>query len=197
MLLMNLVETSRRVTETSRRLEKIDLLAGLLRQARTEEIEPAVAFLSGRATQGRIGIGYAALREAAGGGAEQATLELAEVDGMLGSLARVSGRGSEARRRELLGTLFARATPAEQSFLTGLLLGEIRQGALEGVMVEALAKAFEVSPERMRRAVMMTGDAARVAKLVVERGACALDECGIQLFRPVQPMLAQTAEDVD
>lgn len=197
MLLMNLVETSRRVTETSRRLEKIYLLAGLLRQAGTDEIEPAVAFLSGRATQGRIGIGYATLREAAGGGAEQATLELAEVDGMLGSLARVSGRGSEARRRELLGTLFARATPAEQSFLTGLLLGEIRQGALEGVMVEALAKAFEVSPERMRRAVMMTGDAARVAKVVVERGACALDECVIQLFRPVQPMLAQTAEDVD
>ncbi len=196
MLLADVVETSRRVSETARRLAKIDLLAGLLRQAALDEIACVVAFLSGNTLQGRIGVGYATLRDAAGGAADASSLEIREVDRMLDTLAAVEGPGSDRQKRELLHSLFARATAAEQRFLKGLLLGELRQGALEGVMLEALAKAFAAGPDQVRRAAMMTGDIARVARILRERGPAGLEGCDVQLFRPVQPMLAQTAEDV-
>lgn len=195
-LLANLVATSQRVAETSRRLEKIDLLAALLKQLALDEVETAVAFLSGFARQGRIGVGYAALRDAAAPPAESPSLEIRDVDRTLESLAAAQGRGSDLRKRELLHSLFVRATQAEQRFLTGLLLGEIRQGALEGVMLEALASASAVDSERIRRAVMMAGDIARVARSVLESGPAGLAQYDVQLFRPVQPMLAQTADDV-
>jgi DNA ligase-1 len=197
MLLVNVVETSRRVAETSRRLEKVDLLASLLRALDPEEVEIVVAFLSGYVRQGRIGVGWATIRAAAAPPAESAAVELHEVDRMLAALATVAGRGSEQRRSELLQTLFARATGAEQSFLTSLLIGEIRQGALEGVMLEALAKASSIAVERVRRAVMMAGDIAKVARSALESGEAGLGQYDVQLFRPVQPMLAQTAEDVE
>ncbi len=196
MLLANVVETSQRVAETTKRLEKIDLLAKLLKQLRPEEIETVVAFLSGAARQGRIGVGYAALRDAAAPPAETPSLAIGEVDRALESLASTQGPGSAGRKRELLHALFARATPAEQRFLTRLLLGELRQGALEGVMLEALAKASGVGAERIRRAVMLAGEMAGVARAVLGSGAAGLAQYGIQLFRPVQPMLAQTSEDV-
>lgn len=196
MLLADVVETSRRVTETPRRLEKIDLLATLLRQATPDDVETAVAFLSGYARQGRIGVGYAALRDAAAPAADRASLETGDVDRALDGLVAVRGRGAEEKRREWLHGLLERATEAEQRFLTALLLGEIRQGALEGVMIEALAKASGASAGRVRRAAMMAGDAVRVARAAMERGEAGLVQYDIQLFRPVQPMLAQTAEDV-
>jgi len=196
MLLAQVVETSRRVAESAKRLEKIDLLATLLRQLDLDEVETIVAFLSARARQGRIGVGYAALRDAAAPPAEGASLQIRDVDRTLESLAAAQGPGSDRHKRELLHSLFARATQAEQDFLMGLLLGELRQGALEGVMLEALAKASGVSPERLRRAVMMEGDMARVARPLLESGAAALSQFDVRLFRPVQPMLAQTSEDV-
>ena len=197
MLLAEVVETSRRVAETSRRLEKISLLAALLRALDPEEVEIVVAYLSGYARQGRIGVGWATLRDSAAAPAESGGIEIHEVDRTLAALAAVQGRGSDRQKRELVQSLFARATQAEQSFLTGLLMGEIRQGALEGVMLEALAKASGVDVERVRRAVMMAGDIARVARTVLESGAAELGQYDVQLFRPVQPMLAQTAEDVE
>jgi len=163
-LIAQVTETSRRVAETPRRLEKIDLLAELLRQLELDEVEPVVAFLCGYIRQGKTGAGYAALRDAAAPPAEIASLEIREVDQAFASLARTQGRGSEERRRELLRALLARATQAEQRFLTGLLFGEIRQGALEGVMLEALAKASGADAEQVRRAVMMAGDIACVAR---------------------------------
>lgn len=196
MLLATLVDTSRRIAETSRRLEKIELLASLLRQAAPAEIETVVAFLSGRTRQNRIGVGWAALRDAAAGAADQASLEIAEVDRILEALAITEGPGSDRRKRDLLAALWSRATQGEQIFLTALLAGELRQGALEGVMLEALAKAFHATPERVRRAAMLTGDTARVARLLLESGPAGLDRCDIQLFQPIQPMLAQTADDV-
>ena len=196
MLLRDVVAASQRVTGTTRRLEKIDLLAALLQQLAGDEIEIVVAFLSGSTRQGRIGIGYATLREAAAPEAPEETLQIRDVDQTLESLTTVRGRGSEQQKRALLHSLFARATAAEQGFLKALLTGEIRQGALEGVMLEALAKASGVSPEILRRAVMMAGDMGRVARSVFEFGAAGLDQYTVQLFRPVQPMLAQTAEDV-
>jgi DNA ligase 1 len=197
MLFAQLVETSRRVAETSKRLEKIELLAGLLRQLAPEEIETAVSFLVGSARQGRVGIGYATLQEAsAAQPAGRAALEILDVDRALDALVKVEGRGSNAQRRELLAAVFARATELEQRFLTGLLMGEVRQGALGGIMVEALARAASAATERVRRAVMMAGDIGRVARAILESGSAALSRFDVQLFRPVQPMLAQTAEDI-
>ncbi|MBI1895743.1 MAG: ATP-dependent DNA ligase [Acidobacteria bacterium] len=196
MLLADVVETSKRVAETTRRIEKIDVLAALLRRIEGEEIETVVAWLSGGTRQGRIGIGYAVLRDAAAPPALLARLEVADVDRALDDFAALEGRGSEGRKRELLHSLFARATEPEQRFLTGLLAGELRQGALEGIMLEALAKASCVSAERIRRAVMLAGEMAGVARAVLEHGAEGLAQYDVRLFRPVQPMLAQTAEDV-
>jgi DNA ligase-1 len=196
MLFVNLVETSRRIASTTKRLEKTDLLTALLKQLHPDEAEIAVAYLSGATRQGRIGVGYATLRAAQALAAEAPSLEIVEVDRSLDDLATVQGAGSERRRRELLTSLFARATSGEQQFLIGLLSGEIRQGALEGIMLDALAKTSGISGERIRRAAMMGGGVSAIARAVLEKGEAGLAQFDIQLFRPVQPMLAQTADDV-
>ena len=196
MLLADVVETSRRVAATSKRLQKIELLADLLRRLSPPEVEVVVAWLSGVTLQGRLGIGYATLRSAAGLASEQPVLPILEVNDSLQELSLVSGPGSELRRRELLSSLFARATPEEGRFVTGLLTGELRQGSLEGLMLEALAKASGLAVERIRRASMMGGGVAAIARAAMAEGEAGLHRFDIQLFRPVQPMLAQTAEDV-
>jgi DNA ligase-1 len=196
MLLASVVETSRRVAETSKRLDKVALLAALLRQLRPEEIEIVVQFLAGQTRQGRIGIGYAGLRDARQSPALNPSLEIVEVDQILQSIADVSGGGSQRLRLEILQALFSRATDAEQQFLTALLIGELRQGALEGIMLEAVAKASGISSERVRRAAMIAGDIARVARVAIEQGDGGLSQYDIQIFRPIQPMLAQSADDI-
>jgi len=193
--LADLVETSRRVAETSRRSQKIGLLASALRQAAPGEAALVTAYLSGSPPQGRIGIGYSMLRDASAPPAAEASLTLAEVGDALQALTQAGGSGSGRRKRELLHSLFARATETEQRFLNGLLTGELRQGALEGLMVDAVAKAFAIEPARVRRAVMMAGDLGVVARAALESGAASLDCFDVQLFRPIQPMLAQMAED--
>ncbi len=196
MLLAQVVETSRRITNTTKRLEKTDLLTGLLKQLNPEEVEISVAFLSGMTRQGRIGIGYATLRDATSEAAQSSSLEIVEVDRALQEVAAIRGPGSEQRKRELLNRILTRATEAEQHFLTRLLIGELRQGALEGVMLDALAKASGLPAHRIRRAAMMAGGGASIARAVLEKGEAGLLQFEIQLFRPVQPMLAQTADDV-
>jgi DNA ligase 1 len=196
-LLADLVDTSNRIASTSKRLEKTDLLAGLLKRLAPEEVGIAVAFLSGGARQGRIGIGHATLRNANGPAVETPALTLVEVDRTLTELAGVEGRGSEQRKREVLKGLFTRATAGEQHFLFRLLMGELRQGALEGIMLDGLAKAAGIPHDRIRRAAMMAGSAATIAPAVLDHGERGLSQFDVQLFRPVQPMLAQTAEDVN
>ncbi|HEU5022302.1 MAG TPA: ATP-dependent DNA ligase [Bryobacteraceae bacterium] len=191
------VETSRRVAATSKRLEKTELLASLLQQARGGEIPILVAFLSGDTRQGRTGIGYANVRAADVSPATAPTLDLLAVDSALTALAEVKGSGSERRRREQLQALLAAATADEQQYLRELLLGGLRQGALEGIVLDALARASRVPLERIRRAVMLAGDIPRVARSLLESGEQALDQYSIQLFQPVHPMLAQPAPDVE
>ncbi len=197
MQLSLLVATSNRVTATPKRLEKIGLIATLLEQLRPDEVEIAVSFLSGSARQGRIGIGYSTLRDAADSPAAEPGLELLEVDRAFESLKSIQGSGSAGRKLELLKQIFSRATAEEQRFLIGLLGGELRQGALEGIMLEAVARASHVSLERVRRAAMMAGAIPAVAKALLEKGEAGLASYDVQLFRPVQPMLAQTAEDAE
>lgn len=197
MLLADIAEASRRIAATTRRLEKTTLLADLLKRLRTDEVEVAVAWLSGATRQGRIGTGYATLRNAGAPPAENSSLELLEVDRALDRIAEVKGPGSEQDKRRLLRGLFERATLDEQQFLFALLGGELRQGALEGIMLDAVANATGIAGARVRRAAMIAGSIRAVAQSALEHGEQGLSQFDIQLFRPVQPMLAQTAEDVD
>ena len=197
MLLGDLVQTSREVAATRGRLAKIEQLAVLLRRADPQEIETAIAFLSGTPRQGRIGIGYATLHAARSAGTASApTLTLAAVDALLERLAATGGKGSADVKRRLLSELFGRATAEEQEFLVRLGVGELRQGALEGLMAEAVARAATVDADAVRHAAMLAGDLGRVAHAALTRGAAGLAAFRIELFRPLQPMLAQAASNV-
>jgi DNA ligase-1 len=196
MLLEEVARASVEVAETSARLGKIERLAACLRRLRPEEVRIAVAYLSGGLPQGTVGIGWAALRELPAPAPPPATLELLDVDGAVARVAGAAGPGSQARRRAALSDLFARATEVEQRFLTRLFLGELRQGALEGVMVDAVARASGVPSAEIRRAVMLAGDAGAVAAAVAADGREALATFRLTVLRPIQPMLAQTASDV-
>jgi len=197
MLLRRIVETSSQVADRSGRLAKTARLANLLRDAVASEIETTIAFLSGTLRQARIGVGYSLLqRVSSAPPAAESSLELADVDAALERLAGASGKGSAKLREATLRELFQRATSAEQEFLFRLLIGEVRQGALEGVMIEAVARAAGIEAARVRRATMLAGDLGVVARAALTEGAAGLDRFVIELFRPVQPMLAQTAEDV-
>jgi DNA ligase-1 len=197
MLLANVVETSGRVAATPKRLEKIELLAGLLKQLEAEEAEIVVSYLSGAPRQNRLGIGYALVRDAWAVPASDATLHVRDVDQALAALGDAKGRGSADQKRAQWQSLMARATGEEQQFLKELVLGGLRQGALEGLMFDALAKASGVSADRIRRAAMMAGDTGLVARSLWESGKAALDVWSIKLFQPVHPMLAQPAPDVE
>jgi ATP-dependent DNA ligase I len=197
-LLADLVATSQRVGATSGRLAKIRELAALLRALAPDEIETGAHYLSGEIQQGRIGIGYAALRSAAAStAAAEGTLSLAEVDAALTELAAIRGTGSTAKRAAALANLFSRATRDEQQFLLRLLTGEVRQGALAGVMIDAIAAAAEMDVAPIRRAAMYSKSLGAVARVGLSEGAEGLARFHLQLFSPVSPMLAQTAADVD
>ena len=197
MKLHELVTTSRQVAATSGRHAKIDLLAALLQRAAADEIETAIAALSGSLRQGRIGVGYAALRAARPERpADRPTLDLTTVDAALEQVAQTRGLGSAAAKDRLLRELFARATEEEQDCLLRLLIGELRQGALEGLMVAAVARATALDPDGVRRAAMLAGGLGPVARAALTDGAAGLARFSLKLFRPLQPMLAQAADDV-
>lgn len=198
MKLSELVGVSASVAATSRRLEKVSKLGALLSRLAPEEIPIAVGYLIGWPRQGKIGIGWSTISSARGNSpAPTPTLELSDVDAVFSTLTRVRGKNSAAERSRLLGELFARATAGEQSFLGGLLVGEVRQGALEGVMLEAVARASGLPPDRVRRAVMAAGDLGTVAQAALgEDREEALTRYRLETFRPVQPMLADSAVDI-
>jgi DNA ligase-1 len=195
-LLHDLAAASRDLASTSSRLAKVARLADCLAQASPEEVPVAVAYLSGVLPQGSIGVGWAALRELARPASEPG-LELLGVDEAIGRIAATSGPGSQTRRRAELDGLFTRATELEQAFLAGLVLGELRQGALEGVMADAVAKASGAPLAEVRRAAMLAGDLGAVAAAAFAGGSEALGAFRLTLLRPVRPMLAQTADDLD
>jgi DNA ligase 1 len=196
-LLASVVDTSQRVGATAARLTKVRELAALLVALSPAEIDSGTSYLSGEIPQGRIGIGYATLQAAAAQpAASEATLTIAEVDGELNELAATRGAGSGSRRGERLRGLFARATAAEQTFLLRLLVGELRQGALAGVMVDAIAAAARVPVAEVRRAAMYAPTLGAVARAALLEGAAGLARFQLELFSPVTPMLAQTAADV-
>ena len=196
-LLRHIVETSALVAQTSGRLAKIDLLSALLRAAEPGDIKTAIAFLSGTLRQSKIGIGYSLLqRVSSEPAARESTLTVDDVEAALTRLEGAAGKGSAKLRESTLRELFYRATRDEQEFLVRLLIGEVRQGALEGVMIEAVARAAGIEATRVRRATMLAGDLGVVAGAALTEGGAGLERFAVQLFRPIQPMLAQTAADV-
>ena len=197
MLLRELVDVSNAVAGARGRLDKIGKLAQLLKSLLPGEIPVAVAYLSGSLPQGRIGIGWSVISQGrAVLPALQPSLELRDVHDTFQRIASIGGAGAVRARAQHLIDLFSRATESEQDFLVRLLSGELRQGAQEGVLAEAVAKAAGAPAAAVRQAAMMCGDLGEVACTALGEGVSALSGYAVQLFRPVEPMLASPAESV-
>jgi DNA ligase-1 len=194
-LLAELADASADVGATSARLAKTERLAALLRLAGPDEMPIVVSWLAGELPQRQIGVGWAALRTAPAP-AETASLTVRAVDATFTAIGVVSGLGSQARRASLLAELFGAATAGEQLFLRRLLGGDLRQGALLGVMTDAVARAAGVSLTDVRRAAMLCGDLSAVAAAARVGGAPALAAFGLRVGRPISPMLAQSAASI-
>jgi DNA ligase-1 len=192
----DVVAASRLVAATSARSRKVAILAELLGRLEPEEIPIVVAFLSGVPRQGRIGIGYAAVYRTQAPAATHPSLTVSEVDAAISDIEAATGSGSTSGRRQLLGALLARATAEEADFLRRLLTGQLRQGALAGIMADAVAKAAGVPNGLARRALMLSGELTETAQIALTRGEEGLREVGFELFRPILPMLASTSATV-
>jgi DNA ligase-1 len=195
LLLADVAAASAEVGSTSSRLAKIARLADVLRASGSDEVAVVVSWLSGELPQRQIGVGWASLRTLPDP-SDEPRLTVGGVDATFTEIKAVSGAGSQVRRAALLAELFGAATDIEQTFLRRLLGGELRQGALIGVMADAVARAADVPAADVRRAAMLCGDLPRVAADVLAHGAGALADYRLEVGRPVGPMLAQTSTGV-
>ena len=195
-MLADVVEASRAVTETSSRSRKVAILADLMRGLKPSEVPLAVGFLAGMPRQGRVGVGYSTIYGIDRAPAGEPSLTITELDRAIAEVQKTSGAGSAAKRKQILGDLLGRATEQEADFVRRLLTGELRQGALAGVMIDAIARAGGVPGEIARRALMLSGDLTHTAEIAMTAGEEGLREVGFELFRPILPMLASTAESV-
>ncbi|WP_168582701.1 ATP-dependent DNA ligase [Gephyromycinifex aptenodytis] len=196
MLLTSIVQTSARIASTRSRTAKVDELTQTLLEAQRHGVVGlAASYLSGTLPQRRTGVGYRSLNDLPAP-AETPSLTLREVDEAITTLAEQSGPGSATRRATLLGQLFGRATAAEAAYLSGLLTGEVRQGALDGLMLQAIARAAGVSEAQVRRAVTLAGFTVPVAEAALNSGAEGLAQIRLEVGRPLRPMLASSAADI-
>src|SRR6478609_6472085 len=195
--LAEIVATSRDVAATRSRKQKTARFAALLGRLEPAEVRASVGFLCGELRQGKLGVGYRSLqRLRKASHAAEPSLTALELDAIFHELAGLSGKGSAGRQSQLLNELFGRLTADEADFVARLLVGELRQGALEALVVEALGAATGISAAVLRRAMLFAGDATEVAARALDGGEAALGALSIELFRPLRPMLAQTAKDV-
>ena len=193
MLLDELVTTSDTVAATRSRLAKVDALAALLVRLEPDEIAPAIGFLVGKPRQGRVGVGWRSVANVMGEPAAEPSLTVGDLDALLDRLGATAGSGSAAERTRDLRDLTSRATEREQGFLTRVLLGEMRTGALEGVVTDAIARAAQRPGDVVRRAAMLSGDLGETARLALTGSEQELESVGLEVGRPVLPMLAATA----
>jgi DNA ligase-1 len=193
--LEQVVETSAAVAATRSRSTKVELLAACIAGMGRDEVAIGAAFLAGEPRQRRLGVGWAGLRELPPPAAE-ATLTLAGVDEVFERVAGMSGGGSQAERAAAVSELFSAATEAEQDFLRRLMLGDLGQGALQSIVTDAVARAASVPQADARRALMLLGDPGRLAEIAVFEGEQGLRAVGLEVGRPIQPMLAGTAPDL-
>jgi DNA ligase-1 len=190
------VRASGRVAGTPSRLAKIRELAEFLRRLAPDEVAIALPYLSGDTRQGKLAVGFSALQSARAAAAAAPALTLHDVDRLFGKLKEIKGKGAAAGRAALLRELFTRATADEQDFLVRLVVGELRQGALEGILLEALAAATALPAAEVRRAVAFAGAIAPVAAAALAGGGSALAQFAVRPMQPVLPMLAQPAQDI-
>jgi ATP-dependent DNA ligase I len=195
-LFAEVVSASEQVALTSSRSRKVAILAELISRLDPSEIGIGVGFLSGVPRQGRVGVGYSTIYGMKLPAAAEASLSVVEVDRAIDQIQAATGGGSAAQRKRILGALFARATEPEASFLRRLFTGELRQGALAGVMADAVAKAAAVPLQTVRRALMLSGDLGKTAEVAMAEGEPGLRDIGFEIFRPILPMLASTAPSV-
>jgi DNA ligase 1 len=195
-LLADVVTASALVGDTSSRSRKVAILAELLRRLEPDEVPICVGFLSGVPRQGRVGVGYRSIYGVDCRPSDVATLTVGDVDCAIDKIERATGAGSARRRSELLAELLGRATTEEAAFLRRLLTGELRQGALAGIMADAIAKAAGVPGQVVRRALMLSGDLTRMAQVAMTDGEEGLRAIGFEIFRPILPMLASTGATV-
>ena len=195
-LLADVVAASRDVTDTTSRSEKIAALAELLGRLDGNELALAVGFLAGVPRQGRVGVGYSTIYGIERASAREASLTIDELDRAITEVQGMTGSGSAAKRKQILGDLLGRAMEQEADFVRRLFTGELRQGALAGLMVDAIAKAAGVSVALTRRALMLSGDLTRTAEIAITQGEKGLRDVGFEIFRPILPMLASTAASV-
>ncbi len=195
-LLADVVAAAEAVGATTKRTAKRDALAALFAELDADEVPVVVGFLLGEVRQGRIGIGWASIRGLDCPPAADPTLTVAEVDDAIDVLAGTTGAGSQGARREQLVRLLSRATAAEADFLGRLFVGEMRTGALAGILTDAVAAAAGIGAPALRRAVMLAGDLGRVAEVALVAGQDAVDAIGLEPLRAVQPMLASTSASV-
>jgi len=196
--LAEIVAASRDVAATRSRKQKTQRLAQLLGALEPGEVRAGVGFLCGALRQGKLGVGYRTLQQL-----QQlqpcnlaTSVTVAELDAVFQELSQLSGKGSAGRRDELMRGLFARLSEAERDFVARLMVGELRQGALEALVIDALGLSTNISSAVLRRAMLFAGDATEVAVLALTAGEASLAALSIELFRPLRPMLAQTAKDV-
>ena len=195
-LLAYVVSASQGVADTSSRSGKVAILAELLQQLDSREVPIVAGLLSAVPRQGRVGVGYSTIYGLEQPPAEVPTLEVGDLDVAVDGIQAATGPGSAAQRRRLLEELLGRATRDEADFIRRLFTGDLRQGALAGLMVDAIAKAAGVPAELTRRAFMLSGDLTRTAEVALSHGEEGLRDIGFELFRPVLPMLASTADSV-
>jgi ATP-dependent DNA ligase I len=194
--LAEIVDASQRVSASSSRSAKVGALADLLRRVEPHEVAIAAALLSGLPRQGRVGVGYSTIYGLDVSPAPLPSLTVEDLDAAIVEIQEATGAGSATRRREIISDLLARATEPEAEFVRRLLTGDLRQGALAGLMIDAVAKAGEVPAGVARRALMLSGDLSRTAEIALTEGADGLSAVGFELFRPILPMLASTADSV-
>jgi DNA ligase 1 len=197
MMLHELAAVSAAVAATRSRSEKVRLLAECLRAAAPDERETAVAWLAGVVPGGKVNLGPAAIHAARTAAAAAPSLTIAAAARELDALRGIAGKGSASRRAQALTRLLGAATAPEQEFLVGLLLGELRQGALEGVMAEAIAAAAGLPATDVRRASMLAGSLAPVASAALASGRAGLERFRLTLYEPLAPMLASPTKDID
>jgi DNA ligase-1 len=195
-LFADVVTASAGVAATSSRSAKVAILADLLGRLEPGEVPVVVGILSGVPRQGRVGVGYATIGALSRPPAAEPSLSVEDVDRAISEVEAATGSGSAARRRELLEALLGRATEPEAAFLVGLLTGGLRQGALAGLMADAVAKAAAVPGAIARRALMLSGDLTEMARIAMAGGEEGLRAVGFEIFRPILPMLASTGATV-
>lgn len=194
-LLAGFVEVSGKVAATRAHTKKFELLGDFPRRLDASEVPLAVGFLVGIPRQGRVGVGWAKLASVDAGAAPAPSLSIADLDGLLDEIGAAKGAGSSTRRSEILRAFLGRATAEQAGFVRRLLIGDLRQGALEGVIAEAVARTAGIDAELVRRGWMLSGDLCKTA--AVAMSADGLRAIGLEVLRPVEPMLASTAESIE